>query len=97
MRLIDADALKHNFEKLCNRFGEDFHISVIETEIAAARNVDAVQVRHGKWTDAWIRGIEHYRCTECGEYIEGVRLSNFYYNYCPNCGAKMDLEVTNDV
>ena len=54
---------------------------------------DVASVRHGKLVEAWIHGIEHYRCTECGEYIEGVWLSNFYYNYCPNCGAKMlDLE-----
>ena len=27
-----ADELKRSFNKLCDRFGEDFHISAIETE-----------------------------------------------------------------
>ena len=44
MRLIDADELKRSFNKLCDRFGEDFHISAIETEIDAAQTVDAVEV-----------------------------------------------------
>lgn len=44
MRLIDADDLKRSFNKLCDRFGEDFHISAIETEIDAAQTVDAVEV-----------------------------------------------------
>lgn len=49
-------------------------------------------VRHGRWIDVSIRGIQHYRCTKCGEYIEGTWTANFDYKYCPKCGAKMDLE-----
>lgn len=38
------------------------------------------RVRHGRW--------EHgMRCTQCGQ----IDLSK--PNYCPYCGAKMDLEV----
>ena len=35
-----------------------------------------------------------YRCSECGEefcLIEGTPIDNLY-NYCPNCGAKMEGE-----
>ena len=49
MRLIDADELKRSFNKLCDRFGEDFHISAIETEIDAAQTVDAADVMRGMW------------------------------------------------
>lgn len=41
--------------------------------------VDAVQVVHGEWK--WSHGGQ---CSECGFHN-----SNFDYNYCPNCGAKM--------
>ena len=43
-------------------------------------SVDAVQVVHGEWK--WSHGGQ---CSECGFHN-----SNFDYNYCPNCGAKMD-------
>jgi len=42
--------------------------------------VDAVQVVHGEWK--WSHGGQ---CSECGFHN-----SNFDYNYCPCCGAKMD-------
>lgn len=42
--------------------------------------VDAEPVVHGEWK--WSHGGQ---CSECGFHN-----SNFDYNYCPNCGAKMD-------
>ena len=57
------------------------HGSVIGA-IEQAPTIDAVPVRHGRWncdmSGAW--------CSVCGEYSEGE------WNYCPNCGAKMDGE-----
>lgn len=54
-------------------------------------------VRHGRWEtkvyttgdaldDCWI--VEHREevCSECGKWQIGIS------NFCPNCGAKMDLE-----
>lgn len=45
-----------------------------------------VEVVHGRW-------ISHYAyvdCSECGESADE------HYNYCPNCGAIMDLERRSD-
>ena len=55
-------------------------------------NGDAIEisrVRHGRWIwneEGEIDWEQFYRCSNCGdkEYWES--------NFCPNCGAKMDLE-----
>ena len=58
---------------------------------------DVAPVRSCKWvrTDYDWHSLTTYRCTACGEEFcfeidEDLPLLN--YNYCPNCGAKMDLE-----
>jgi len=49
--------------------------------------VDAVEVRHGKWN---IGGMfdDFYVCSYCG-FKHPITAA---FNYCPNCGAKMDGE-----
>ena len=51
---------------------------------------DVAQVRHGRWieTGKGLLGTASYKCSDCEFPMP------FYngYNYCPNCGAKMDLE-----
>jgi hypothetical protein len=61
--------------------------------------VDAVPVVHGRWIigtgeNALMRGFR--MCSACGEIIETQYSLYGMLNYCPNCGAKMDLEVTNN-
>lgn len=47
---------------------------------------DVQPVRHGRWTDdTGIEGAWNY-CSVCGE--QAIDL----YDYCPNCGARMDGE-----
>ena len=50
---------------------------------------DVAPVRHGRW-DIVVGsdGKEHMICTGCRKQqdLTGV------FSYCPNCGAKMDLE-----
>ena len=51
---------------------------------------DVVPVRHGRWVkkEKYTFGIM-YDCSLCENRI----LDNGHpWNYCPNCGAKMDLE-----
>ena len=54
-------------------------------EIAA---VDAEPVRHGKWEEPY--PYDYYDCYKCS--CCGVKY-DLTWNYCPNCGAKMDAEV----
>ena len=56
--------------------------------------VDAVEVKHGRWDEIeeevwhlykrW--PITRFRCSQCKQ------IENKKSNYCPNCGAKMDLK-----
>ena len=54
--------------------------------------VDAVEVVHGKMRHVFFSyQNNHYECTCCNATF--LTNSAPYWNYCPNCGAKMDLEV----
>ena len=71
------------------------HPSSFFNGITAARYIldripaaDVVPVRRGRWTE---RGSSEYECPFCGKIIfaddERER------NYCPCCGAKMDMSL----
>lgn len=51
--------------------------------------VEAEPVLHGTWkpvSEDWRHQIEWWECSECN-FSASTK-----YNYCPNCGAKMDAE-----
>lgn len=52
-------------------------------------------VKTGHWIEKdGFDGDTYYDCSECGEsfcLIDGTPTDNLY-NYCPNCGAKMEGE-----
>lgn len=87
MRLIDADAVKFNFQ-----YGRDDNGILLvpyrdaKKLIEAAKTVDAVPVVHGWWNN-----MDGYKtrkvCSECGWDVPEY---GKFYSYCPNCGAKMD-------
>jgi hypothetical protein len=58
--------------------------------IKAAPTIDAVPVVHGRWKSGGILN----ECQVCGE-IYSLNGGNVWrpWNYCPNCGAKMDGEA----
>ena len=65
--------------------------SLVQTITSALPTVDAEEARHGRWIPVSNTGIGATgRCTACNKAIYGF----VAYNYCPNCGAKMDLEVS---
>ena len=104
MRLIDADALISKIEKryidACiqvktRRSGKGVQCGIAlgmnraRNEISEQPTIDAVPVRHGRWRvvnvpKKW--GGATLRCSECNT---GTGKD---WNYCPNCGAKMDLK-----
>ena len=71
-------------------------IAEVERVIKSMPTVDAKPVRHGKFIgteyDGYADGCPVYyewKCSECGCIFEDDEPT---YNYCPNCGAKMDGE-----
>lgn len=70
-----------------------FTVNDVLTCIKTAPAADVAPVVHGKWISCfedWRKQIEGDKCTACGFEHYGTNIKN--YNYCPNCGAKMDLE-----
>lgn len=69
---------------------ESLHVAW-DSAINALRNapsVDVAQVVHGRWIEQEKYNFgTMYDCSICGDRI----LDNGHsWNYCPNCGAKMD-------
>ena len=102
MRLVDADALVKEAGKLWSEMpdGEELSKELMKA-INHAPTIDAVPVKHGQWTeqhvdyasDCAIDEIQELKCSVCGLYHTTPYMYNItHYKFCPNCGAKMDLE-----
>ena len=71
---------------------------MIETAPAA----DVVEVRHGRWlsmaSDKVIAmeddgcPVDSCRCSECGDWLTSSDEYAVRGRYCPNCGAKMEVD-----
>lgn len=66
--------------------------------IQSAPTVDAVPVVHGRWIPHVVdarkgtMSIDEDVCSVCGKDFLQIRETGCVWNYCPNCGAKMDGE-----
>lgn len=101
MRLIDADVLLDNIhERKLNTCNGSLSCIQMERMVNRIPAIDpASLMKHGKWiqVDGQEKPCDEWDCSSCNErrtYL--VEMSkeemNEYYRYCPNCGAKMDLE-----
>ena len=65
----------------------------VVTCLDAAPAVDAVEVKHGFNSKQKASGDDAFECSICGyEDWDCMTCEPKHHNYCPNCGAKMDLE-----
>lgn len=55
--------------------------------IESRPTVDAVEVVHGRWLNEMHGNSLNGTCSVCGSYDHAYA---FGWNYCPNCGARMD-------
>lgn len=100
-RLIDASALKQMFDEREADDVELYGVHIAECfpaddakEIVDKMpTVDAVEVVHGRWV---VSGFGFDVCSVCrkvykdGYFTIGGVKPRPQFNYCPNCGAKMD-------
>ena len=56
---------------------------------------DVAPVAHGEWIVCGDGADVPFMCSHCGKTVAASH-KRMYDNYCPNCGAKMDLEVTDN-
>lgn len=102
MRLIDADAFMDEVTQQ-TEFIKAWDISEltqvaevlyegVKAQIEKMPTIEAEPVRYGKWikdrlvsTSGGTYGVR--RCSLCEAYYEDI---GYGWNYCPNCGAKMD-------
>lgn len=106
MRLIDADALYVEVtERYRDIKAGSYPFNIVAYDMARlvenAPTVDAEPVRHGRWLSAYeyaikvgvtdMERLEEAKkdnlwkfCNDCEQQVKG------FYNYCPNCGVKMD-------
>lgn len=101
MRLIDADEFVNEIYK-CVMYGNTACVDKYEVlhRLNNVPNIDAEPTRHGKWIERKVitdnnDAIEWQsaKCSVCGKYHTTPYMYYFSnYDYCPNCGAKMDLK-----
>lgn len=98
MRLIDADEMLlneseayMNAQTTLARKGKNLTWmvnQVVHAEIQKLINdtptIVAEPVRHGRWKETSEEEPCYYYCSECGGAC------NDEWNYCPNCGARME-------
>ena len=68
--------------------GESIDADVVISDIKGMKAANVAPVRHGRWVekDKYDFGT-FYDCSICGDRI----LDNGHsWNYCPNCGSRMD-------
>ena len=74
-------------------YGEGFDrgLDRAQRAILDAPAADVAPVRHGRWihTDLAAHWYGKDECSEC-TYHEYDRSDLSHFNYCPNCGTKMD-------
>ena len=65
----------------------------VKFDIESFPNADVAPVRHGRWEEA--SDGDGIVCPFCRTDFCTIIYDTEYFNYCPNCGAKMD-EKEND-
>lgn len=104
MRLIDANAFILDQMKVARISDTEWQMAywagVDETigDVGEAPTIDAVPVKHGRWLSLTECANAGVYCSVCNkkvykeDYAWCNRRNKMRSNYCPNCGAKMDLE-----
>ena len=84
---IDFEIAREYLHKACECLGGNGGM-MLKIKFDEAPTADVREVVHGEWID---KDDSNYYCSECD-----FPISNNYridvLNFCPHCGAKMDLK-----
>lgn len=79
--------------KNLNKFAPEHYNALINDLIIKQPVADVEPVRRGHWTPHGSPPENIWCCSECKALTETAHYCNkCYYDYCPNCGAKMGGE-----
>lgn len=88
--LVDAADKIEELVDRCARYAEE--IAVLREEQKRAAAADVASVVHGRWEPCFDENCRcrwgFGKCSNCGQEYYAHAIN--HYNYCPNCGAKMD-------
>lgn len=97
---IEREALYQAITKLPNVGGcSSIDRESVEIAIMQAPEADVVEVKHGEWLQTKEPlGYKDVDCIECSACRDSwvidedfdFEFHKQYWNYCPNCGARMD-------
>ncbi len=95
MRAVNADALIPKIKcimvaenQIFRKGSWDFSgkcLAIVESEPTIEP-----ERKTGRWTKAYDGNDGHVKCTGCFKTYDWISQAQ-YYNYCPNCGSKMEL------
>lgn len=98
MKRHTAEALKNDPESKALNNAVQVYIRFFIDELKECKSCDVAPIVHGKWThkyeDIFGYNLTIIKCSICGtEYaFRYGTVESEAYNYCPNCGAKMEVE-----
>ena len=98
VRPIDANALMENVCENCPRYNctpdatDTVYGCMFADSIEAMPTIEP-EVRHGRWIETTVRGNQSIICSACSAENQTICPSNF----CPNCGARMDGQHSNQL
>lgn len=90
---IEREALMKELSESVEPFNTGSVFRAIRKQLAA----DAAPVRHGRWEyiPQTLNTLSQLRCPFCGWWSLDPSIDGAY-NYCPNCGARMDGDANNE-
>lgn len=91
-RYIDADALKAKYEQMIPEIGDGYHKETLQDCLFELKYAPTVSLDEVRGVGKWIHKPHIHGVVYCSECDYELRVDDT--NYCPNCGAKM--EVTDD-
>lgn len=65
---------------------------VLDAVVTTINELPPAEPKRGRWisADAMFGGVPFY-CSECGENTRDTVMGKPRWNFCPNCGAKMEV------